>query len=120
MMHYNNDNNAYCSAVNDQMFKTREHNIVQISTLLHTRNLCSYSHLEIFISIYNVRVEIDQISTNTFPYTMCSAPNVYMFVYTLIGAQIVPLSINTHELNYAQSFHGKVTSRQFAKVLAKI
>ena len=22
---------------------------------------------------------------------MCSAPNVYMFVYTLIGAQIVPL-----------------------------
>ena len=27
MMHYNNDNNAYCSAVNDQMFKTREPNI---------------------------------------------------------------------------------------------
>ena len=26
MMHYNNDNNAYCSAVNDQMFKTREPN----------------------------------------------------------------------------------------------
>ena len=25
---------------------------------------------------------------------MCSAPNVYIFVYTLIGAQIVPLSIN--------------------------
>ena len=24
---------------------------------------------------------------------MCSAPNVYMFVYTLIGAQIVPLKI---------------------------
>ena len=24
MIHYNNDNNAYCSAVNDQMFKTRE------------------------------------------------------------------------------------------------
>ena len=23
---------------------------------------------------------------------MCSAPNVYIFVYTLIGAQIVPLS----------------------------
>ena len=36
--------------------------------------------------------EIDQISTNTFRYTMCSAPNVYMFVYTLIGAQIVPLN----------------------------
>ena len=36
-----------------------------------------------------------QISTNTFRYTMCSAPNVYMFVYTLIGAQIVPLSIDT-------------------------
>ena len=28
MIHYNNDNNAYCSAVNDQMFKTRERNIV--------------------------------------------------------------------------------------------
>ena len=74
MIHYNNDNNAYCSAVNDQMFKTREHNIVCISTFLHTRNLCSYSHLEIFICIYNVRGEIDQISTNTFRYTMCSAP----------------------------------------------
>ena len=24
---------------------------------------------------------------------MCSAPNVYMFVYTLIGPQIVPLTI---------------------------
>ena len=24
---------------------------------------------------------------------MCSAPNVYMCVYTLIGAQIVPLNI---------------------------
>ena len=30
--------------------------------------------------------KIDQISTNTFRYTMWSAPNVYMFVYTLIGA----------------------------------
>ena len=29
--------------------------------------------------------------TNTFRYTMCSTPNVYMFVYTLIGAHIVPL-----------------------------
>ena len=28
---------------------------------------------------------------------MCSAPNVYMFVYTLIGAQIVPLK-GTYEL----------------------
>ena len=27
-IHYNNDNNAYCSAVNDQMFKTSEPNIV--------------------------------------------------------------------------------------------
>ena len=27
MIHYNNDNNAYCSAVNDQKFKTRENNI---------------------------------------------------------------------------------------------
>ena len=66
MIHYNNDNNAYCSALNDQLFKTRENNIVQISTFLHTRNLCSYSHLEIFICICNVMGEIDQISTNTF------------------------------------------------------
>ena len=94
MIHYNSDNNAYCSAVNDQMFKTTEHNIVKISTSLHTRNLCSYSHLEIFICIYmyKVRGEIDQISTNTFRFTMCSAPNIYMFVYTLIGAQIVLLT----------------------------
>ena len=60
------------------------------------RHACSmfktHKYLEIFICIYNVRGEIDQISTNTFRYTMCSAPNVYMFVYTLIGAQIVPLT----------------------------
>ena len=92
MIHYNKNNNAYCSAVNDQNFETREHNTVQISTFLHTRNLCFYSHFEIFICIYNVRGEIDQISTNTFRYTMCSAPNVYMFVYRLIGAHIVPLT----------------------------
>ena len=91
MIHYNNNNNAYCSAVNDQNFETRKHNTVPISPFLHTRNLCSYSHFEIFICIYNVRGEIDQILTNTFRYTMCSAPNVYMFVYTLIGAHIVPL-----------------------------
>ena len=35
-----------------------------------------------------------QFKTNTFRYTMCSAPNVYMFVYTLIGAQTVPLMSN--------------------------
>ena len=28
MIHYNNDNNAYCSTVNDQTFETREHNTV--------------------------------------------------------------------------------------------
>ena len=39
MMHYNNDNNAYCSAVNAQTFETRENNTVKISTFLHTRNL---------------------------------------------------------------------------------
>ena len=92
MIHYNSDNNAYCSAVNAQNFETREHtNTVQISTFLHTRNLYSYSHLEIFICIYSVRGEIDQISTNTFRYTICCAANVYMFIYILIGAPIVPL-----------------------------
>ena len=84
MIHYNNDNNAYCSAVNAQNFKIREHNIVQISTFLHTRNLYSYSHLEIFICIYSVRGEFDQMSADPSSYTICSAPSVYMFVYILI------------------------------------
>ena len=57
-----------------------------ISTVLRTRNLYSYSRLEIFICIYSVRGEIDQISTNTFRYRTCCAANVYMFVYILIGA----------------------------------
>ena len=39
MILYNNDNNAYCSAVNAQNFETREHNTVEISTFLYTRNL---------------------------------------------------------------------------------
>ena len=54
MMHYNNDNNAYCSAVNAQNFETREPNTVKISTFLYIRNLYFYSHLEIFICIYSV------------------------------------------------------------------
>ena len=64
--------------------------------LVHTYAQETYycdSLLEIFICIYSVRGEIDQISTNTFIYTMCSAPNVYMFVYILIIAPIVPLRI---------------------------
>ena len=92
MIHYNNDNKAYCSAINAQRFESREHNTVLKSTFLHTRNLYSYSHLEIFICIYSVRGEIDQISTNTFRYIICCAPNVYMFVYILIGTPIVPFS----------------------------
>ena len=62
--------------------------------LVHTytqETYYSYSHLEIFICIYSIRGEIAQISTNTFRYTMCSAPNVYMFVYILIIAPTVPL-----------------------------
>ena len=88
MIHYKNDNNACCSAVNAQNFETREHNTVQISTFLHTRNLYSYSHLEIFICIFSVRGEIDQISTNTLRYTTCCAAKVYMFVYILIAAPL--------------------------------
>ena len=63
---------------------------ILIYIFLYTRNLYSYSHLEIFIFIYSVRGEIDQLSTNTFRYTMCCAPNVYIFVYILIGAPMVP------------------------------
>ena len=92
MIHYNNDNNAYCSAVNAQKFSTREHNTVYISTFVYTKNLYFYSHLEIFICIFSVRGEIDQISTNTFRYTTCCSANVYMFVYILIGPHIVPLT----------------------------
>ena len=47
--------------------------------------------MEIIICIYSVRGEIDQISTNTFRYIICCAPNVYMFVYILIGTPNVPL-----------------------------
>ena len=93
MIHYNNDNNAYCSAVNAKNFETREHNTVSTSTFLHRRSLYTYSHLKICICIYSVRGEIDQISTETFRYTICYAPNVYIFVYILIGAPIVPLNL---------------------------
>ena len=65
MIYHNNDNNAYCSAVNTQNRETRENNTIQISTFVYTRKVYSYSHLEIFICIYSVRGEINQISTNT-------------------------------------------------------
>ena len=93
MIHYNNDNHAYCWAVSAQTFQTIEHNTAKISALLYTRNLYSYSHFEIFICIYSVRGEIDQMSTNTFRCSTCCAANVYIFVYILIGGPIVPLSM---------------------------
>ena len=93
MIHYNNVNNAYCSAVNVHNVETREDNTVWISIFLHTRNLYSYSHLDIFICIYSVRGDIDQMSTNTSSYTICSAPNVYIFVYILIETRIAPLNL---------------------------
>ena len=57
-----------------------------LCTLLYTRNPFSYSHFEIFICMYSVRGEIDQISTNTSRNSTCCAANVYMFVYIFIGA----------------------------------
>ena len=93
MIHYNSNNNAYCRAVNAETFQTIEHNPVWISILLHTRNPYSCSHFEIVICIYSVRGDIDQMSTNTSSYTICSAPNVYIFVYILIESRIAPLRI---------------------------
>ena len=84
MIHYNSNNNAYCRAVNAETFQIIEHNPVWISILLYTRNPYSYSHFEIVICIYSVRGDIDQMSTNTSSYTICSAPNVYIFVYILL------------------------------------
>ena len=84
MIHYNNNNNAYCSAVNAQIFEIREHNTIYISSFLYTRSPYSYSHFEIFICTYSVTGEIDQISTNTSRYNTCCAANVYMFVYILL------------------------------------
>ena len=98
MIHYNNDNNAYCRAVNAQKFETIEHNTVLISTLLYTRNPYSYSHFEIFICICSIRGEIDQISINrpTCRYITCCAANVYIFVYILIGTLIAPIRWEYH------------------------
>ena len=91
MIHYNRNNNAYCRAVNAETFQTIEHNPVWISILLYTRNPYSYSHFEIVICIYSVRGDIDQMSTNTCGYTICSAPNVYIFAYILIETCIALL-----------------------------
>ena len=64
-----------------------------ISTFLYTRSPYYYSHFEIFICTYNVRGEIDQISTNTSRYNICCAANVYMFVYIFMGAHLAPFNI---------------------------
>ena len=90
MIHYNRNNNAYCRAVNAEMFQTVEHNPVWISILWYARNPYSYSHFEIVISIYSVN--INQISTNTSNYTICSAPNVYILIETRI-APLMALAI---------------------------
>ena len=94
MIHYNSNNNAYCRAVNAETFQTIQHNPVWISILLYTRNPYFHSHFEIVICIYSVRGEIDQMSTNTSSYTICSTPNVYIFVYILTETHIAPLTRN--------------------------
>ena len=111
MIYYSN-NNAYYRAVNAQTFETIEHNPVRIRTLLQTRNPYSYSHFEIFICIYSVWGEIDQMSTNTFRYTTCCAANVYIFVYILIGTLIAPLKItpNYYKLLFPGFTYAKKTS----------
>ena len=98
MIHYNSNNHAYCRAVNVEMFQTIKHNPVCISILLCTRNPYSFSHFEIVICIYSVRGGIEQMSTNTSRYTICSAPNVYILVYILIETRIAPL-IQKSEIN---------------------
>ena len=37
------------------------------------------------------------MSTNTSSYTICSAPNVYIFVYILIETRIAPLSYHFYQ-----------------------
>ena len=65
-----------------------------ISILLYTRNPYSYSHFEIVICFYSVRGDIDQKSTKTSSYTICRAPNFYIFVYVLIETRIAPLNVD--------------------------
>ena len=61
-----------------------------------------------------VRGEIDQISTNTLRYTTCCAASVYMFVYILIGAPIVPL--NTQILKLPMLGHSSFCNFWVAKM----
>ena len=52
MMHYNNDNNAYCSAVNDQMFKTRELNIsINKYILTHKKPMFLFTFRDIHLHV---------------------------------------------------------------------
>ena len=52
MTHYNNNNNAYCSAVNDQIFKTRDHNIVKISTFFtHKKPMFLFTFRDIHLHL---------------------------------------------------------------------
>ena len=79
-----------------------------ISTLLCTRNPYTYSYFEIFICVYSVRGENDQMSTNTFRYSTCCAANVYIFVYIFIGAPILLLS----SYNFAtESYASNISSQ---------
>ena len=91
MIHYNSKPNAYCRAVNAETYQTMKHNPVWISILLYKRNPYSYSYFAIVVCIYSVRGAIDQMTTNTPSYTICSAPIVYICVYIFIEICIAPL-----------------------------
>ena len=49
--------------------------------------------------------DIDQMSTNTSSYTICSAPNVYIVVYILIETRIAPLSLIVNKTSYLKIYN---------------
>ena len=82
MIHYNNDNSAYCSAVNAKKFETKG---INKYILIHKKPI------EIFICIYSVRGEIYQISTNTFIYIYIY---IYIYMYNLLHSKCLHVCLH--------------------------
>ena len=51
MIHYNNDSNAYCSAVNAQNFETREHNSINKYILTHKKPIFLFTFRDIHLHL---------------------------------------------------------------------
>ena len=111
MIHYNNDNNAYCRAVSAQKFETVEHNTVWISTLLLTllaiaiHSYTQETHILIHILKYSSAIIVLGVRLTKYQQII-----KYIHIYHLLRSKCLHVCLHTDWNPYSTfkfTTHGK-------------